>query len=70
MEFMDTVFLTLTDKVKVSFNLSSLARESAILSNLDGGFIVNHQDRRYGWVMLKRFTPLFGAKVEHIVGKH
>ena len=49
---------------------ASLAREFAILGNLDGGFIVNHEDGRDGWEMLRRFTPLFGAKVEHIVEKH
>ncbi len=56
--------------MEVLFNVSSLAREFAILGNLDGGFIVDHEDGRYGWETLRRFTPLFGAKVEHIAEKH
>jgi hypothetical protein len=68
-DMMDTVLLTMTDKVKASFDLLSLAREFAILGNLDGGFIVNHEDGRFGWETLRRFTPLFGAKVQHIVEK-
>ncbi len=70
MELMDTVLLTLTDKVEAAFHVLSLACEFAILGNLEGGFIVNHEDGRYGWERLRRFTPLFGAKVEHIVEKH
>jgi hypothetical protein len=69
-ELMDTVLLTLTDKVEAAFDVSSLACEFAILGNLDGGFIVDHEDGRDGWETLRRFTPLFGAKVEHIVEKH
>ncbi len=69
-ELMDTVLLTLTDKVEASFDVSSLACESTILGDLDGGFIVNHENGRKGWEMLRRFTPLFGAKVEHNVEKH
>ena len=69
-ELMDTVLLTLTDKVEASFYVASLAREFAILCDLDGGFIVDHEDGRYGWETLRRFTQLFGAKVEYIVEKH
>jgi hypothetical protein len=69
-ELMDTVLLTLTDEVEASFDVASFAREFAILGDLDGGFIVDHEDGRDGWEMLRRFTPLFGAEVEHIVEKH
>ena len=69
-ELMDTVLLTLTDEVEAAFDVSSLACELTILGDLDGGFIVDHEDGRYGWETLRRFTPLFGAKVEHIVEKH
>ncbi len=70
-ELIDTVLLTLTDKVEAAFDVSSHAAcEFAILGNLDGGFIVDHEDGRDGWETLRRFTPLFGAKVEHIVEKH
>jgi hypothetical protein len=69
-ELVYTVLLTLTDKVEASFDVASFAREFAILGNLDGGFIVNHEDGRNGWETLRRFTPLFGAEVEHIVEKH
>jgi hypothetical protein len=68
-ELMDTILLTMTDKVEASLDVPSLAREFAILGNLDGGFIVNHEDGRYGWEMLRRITPLLGAKVQHIVEK-
>ena len=67
MELMDIVLLILTDKVEALFDVASLAHEFAILGNLDSGFIVNHEDGREGWETLRRFTPLFGAKVEHIV---
>jgi hypothetical protein len=69
-KLMDTILLTLTDKVEASLDVSSLAREFAILGDLDGGFVVDHEDGRYEWETLRRFTPLFGAKVEHIVEKH
>jgi hypothetical protein len=69
-ELMDTVLLTLTDKVEASFDVASFAREFAILGHLDGGFIFDHEDGRDGWETLRRITPLFGAKVEHIVEKH
>jgi hypothetical protein len=69
-ELMDTVLLTLTDEVEASLDVASFARKFAILGNLDGGFIVNHEDGRNGWETLRRFTPLFGAEVEHIVEKH
>jgi hypothetical protein len=69
-ELMDTILLTLTDEVEAAFDVSTLASEFAIFSNLDGGFIVNHEDGKDGWETLRRFTPLFGAKVEHIVEKH
>jgi len=69
-ELTDTVLLTLTDEVEASFDVSSLAHEFALLGNLDSGFIVNHEDGRDGWETLRRFTPLFGAKVEHIIEKH
>jgi len=69
-ELMDTVLLTLTDEVEAAFDVSSLVCEFAILGNLDGGFIVDHEDGRDGWETLRRFTPLFGAEVEHIVEKH
>jgi hypothetical protein len=69
-ELMDTVLLTLTDKVEASFDVASFACEFAILGDLDGGFIVDHKDGRDGWEKLRRFTPLFGAEVEHIVEKH
>jgi hypothetical protein len=69
-ELVDTVLLTLTDEVEASFNVASFACEFAILGDLDGGFIVNHEDGRDGWETLRRFTPLFGAEVEHIVEKH
>jgi hypothetical protein len=39
-ELMDTILLTLTDKVETAFDVSSPACEFAILGNLDGGFIV------------------------------
>jgi hypothetical protein len=70
MELMDTVLLTLTDKLEASFDVASLAHEFVILGNLDGGFIVHHEDDRDGRKLLRRFTPLFGAKVEHIAEKH
>ncbi len=54
----------------MSFDVASLARDFAILSNLYGGFIVDHEDGKYRWETLRRFTPLFGAKVEHIIEKH
>ncbi len=69
-ELMDTVLLTLTDKVEASFNVARFAREFAILGDLDGGFIVDHDDSIDGWETLRRFTPLFAAEVEHIVEKH
>ncbi len=69
-ELMDTVLLTLADKVEALFDVASLAREFAILGNLDGGFIVDHEDGRDEWETSRRFTPLFGAKVEHIIEKH
>jgi hypothetical protein len=69
-ELMDTVLLTLTDEVEASFDVASFACEFAILGNLDGGFIVDHEDDRDGWETLRRFTQLFGAEVEHIVEKH
>ncbi len=50
--------------------MASLAHEFVILGNLDGGFIVHHEDDRDGRKLLRRFTPLFGAKVEHIAEKH
>ncbi len=70
MELMDTILLTLTDKVEALFFVSSLASEFAILGNLDGGSIVDHGDGGDGWATLTRFAPLFCAKVEHIVEKH
>ena len=70
LELIKTVLLTLIDKVEALFDVSSLAREFAILGNLDSGFIVDHEDGRYGWETLRLFTPLFGAKVKHIVEKH
>ena len=69
-ELVNAILLTLTDKMEAAFDVSSLACEFAILGNLDGGFIVDHEDGRDGWETLRRFTPLFGAKVEHIVEKH
>ena len=69
-ELMDTVLLTLMDEVEASFDVASFAREFAILGDLDGGFIVDHEDGRDGWETLRRFTPLFGAEVEHIVETH
>jgi hypothetical protein len=69
-ELMDSELLTLTDEVEASFDVASFARKFAILGNLDGGFIVDHEDGRDGWETLRRFTPLFGAEVEHIVKKH
>ncbi len=69
-ELMDAVLLTLTDKVEASFNVSSLASKFDILGNLDGGFIVDHEDGGDGWEIWRRFAPLFGAKVEHVVEKH
>jgi hypothetical protein len=70
-ELMDTVLLTLADKVEALFDVAtSLAREFANLDNLDGGFIVDHEDGRGEWKTSRRFTPLFGAKVEHIIEKH
>ncbi len=56
--------------MEVLFDVVSLAREFAILGNLDSGFIVDHEDGRDGWKTLRRFMPLFSAKVEHIVEKH
>ncbi len=47
-KLMDTVLLTLTDKVETSFDVASLPCEFAILGNPDGGFIVNHEDGRDG----------------------
>jgi hypothetical protein len=55
-ELMDTVLLTVTDEVEASFDVSSLVREFAILGNLDSAFIVDHEDGRYGWETLRRFT--------------
>ncbi len=46
-ELMDsTVLLTLTEKVEALFDLVGLAREFAILGDLDDGCIVNHEDGR------------------------
>ncbi len=47
-KLMDTVLLTLTDKVEASFDVASLTCEFAILGNPDGGFIVDHEDGRDG----------------------
>jgi hypothetical protein len=69
-ELMDTILLTLMDEVEALFDVASFAREFAILGNLDGGFIVDHEDGRDGWETLRRITPLFGAEEEHIVEKH
>ncbi len=52
-ELMDTVLLTLTDKVEASFGVSSLEGEFTILGNLEGGFIINHEDGRYVWETLR-----------------
>jgi hypothetical protein len=41
---MDNVLLTLTDKVEAAFNVLDHAHEFAILGNLDGGFVVKHED--------------------------
>ena len=48
-ELMDTVLLILTDEVEALFDVVSLAHEFAILGDLDGGFIVDHEDGRDGW---------------------
>ena len=48
-ELMATVLLTLTDKVEAAFDMSSLAGEFAILGDLDGSFIVDHEDGGDGW---------------------
>jgi hypothetical protein len=69
-ELMDTVLLTLMDEVEASFDVASFAHEFAIFGDLDGGFIVDHEDGRDRWETLRRFTPLFGAEVEHIVEKY
>ncbi len=69
-ELMDTILLTLMDEVEAAFDVASLSSEFAIFGDLHGGFIVDHEDDRDGWETLRRFTPLFGAKVEHIVEKH
>ena len=69
-ELVDTVLLTLTDEVEASFNVASFACEFAILGDLDGGFIVDHEDDRDRWETLRRFTPMCGAEVEHVVEKH
>ena len=69
-KLVNTVLLALTDEVEAAFDVSGFASESSILGNLDGGFIVNHQDGRNRRKALGRFTPLFGAKVEHVIEKH
>lgn len=48
MKLVNTVLLALTDEVETTFNVSRLASEFSILCDLDGGFIVNHEDGRYG----------------------
>ena len=48
MKLMDNILLTLTDKKEVEFDVSSLACEFAILGNLVGGFIFDHEDGRNG----------------------
>ncbi len=70
MELMGTVLLTLTGKSGSIVQCAESACEFAILGNLDGGFIVDHEDGRDGWETLRRFVPLFCAKVEHIIEKH
>ncbi len=45
-ELMDTILLTLTDKVEALFDVASFAREFTILGDLDGAFTVNHEDGR------------------------
>ena len=70
MKLVDAVLLALTDEVETSFNVASLASEFAILGDLNGCFIVNHEDGRDRRETLSGFTPLFGTKVEHIVEKH
>ena len=69
-ELVNAVLLALTDEVEATFDVSSLASEFAVLGNLDGGFIINHEDGRDRRETLRRFTPLFGAEIKHIVQKH
>lgn len=52
MKLVNAVLLALTDEVETAFNVSRLASEFSVLGNLDGGFIVNHEDGRYGWKTL------------------
>ena len=42
MKLVDAVLLALADKMKATFDVSSLASELSIFGNLNGGFIVNH----------------------------
>ena len=48
MKLVNAVLLALTDKVEAAFDVLRLASEFSILCDLDGGFIVNHEDGRYG----------------------
>jgi len=48
MKLVNAVLLALTDEVEAAFDVSRLASEFSILCDLDGGFIVNHEDGRYG----------------------
>ena len=52
MKLVNAVLLALTDEVETAFNVSRLASEFSVLGDLDGGFIVNHEDGRYGWKTL------------------
>jgi len=48
MKLVNAVLLALTDEMETAFDVSRLASEFSILCDLDGGFIVNHEDGRYG----------------------
>ena len=52
MKLVNAVLLALTDEVETAFDVSRLASEFSVLSDLDSGFIVNHEDGRYGWKTL------------------
>ena len=52
MKLVNAVLLALTDEVETAFDVSRLASEFSVLCDLDGGFIVNHEDGRYGWKTL------------------
>jgi hypothetical protein len=48
-KLMDTILLTLMDKMEALFDVSCFVCEFAILGNMDLGFIVNDDNSGDGW---------------------